>query len=199
MSNTQIQYKMRRFIIIALFATISFAAIAQPRAAGLRFGTTGLEASYQHSFSWDYFLEGEIGLDFGAGVKSPAGFKAVATYNIIWARPAWTDRGSWALYAGPGIAFGGVADTVTYRIDNIKHTIADNGFMMSLVAQAGIEYTFWFPLQLSLDMRPYFGFHTNKGYEIVGGPASIQYGAKTSFYDRGLLGLIPTLSVRYRF
>ena len=199
MSNTQIQYKMRRFIIIALFATISFAALAQPRAAGLRFGTTGLEASYQHSFGWDYFLEGEIGLDFGAGVKSPAGFKAVATYNIIWARPAWTDRGSWALYAGPGLAFGGVADTVTYRIDNIKHTIADNGFMMSLVAQAGIEYTFWFPLQLSLDMRPYFGFHTNKGYEIVGGPASIQYGAKTSFYDRGLLGLIPTLSVRYRF
>jgi hypothetical protein len=190
---------MRRFIIIALFATISFAALAQPRAAGLRFGTTGLEASYQHSFGWDYFLEGEIGLDFGAGVKSPAGFKAVATYNIIWARPAWTDRGSWALYAGPGIAFGGVADTVTYRIDNIKHTIADNGFMMSLVAQAGIEYTFWFPLQLSLDMRPYFGFHTNKGYEIVGGPASIQYGAKTSFYDRGLLGFIPTLSVRYRF
>ena len=199
MSNTQIQYTMRRVIIIALFATISFAALAQPRAAGLRFGTTGLEASYQHSFGWDYFLEGEIGLDFGAGVKSPAGFKAVATYNIIWARPAWTDRGSWALYAGPGLAFGGVADTVTYRIDNIKHTIADNGFMMSLVAQAGIEYTFWFPLQLSLDMRPYFGFHTNKGYEIVGGPASIQYGAKTSFYDRGLLGLIPTLSVRYRF
>ena len=145
------------------------------------------------------FIEGEVGLDFGAGVKSPVGFKAAATYNIIWARPAWTDRGTWALYAGPGLALGGVADRVTYKINDIRHSIMDNGFMMSLVAQAGVEYTFWFPLQLSIDMRPYFGFHTNKGYEIVGGPASIQYGAKTSFYDRGLLGFIPTLSVRYRF
>ena len=75
----------------------------------------------------------------------------------------------------------------------------DNGFMMSVVAQAGIEYTFWFPLQLSLDMRPYFGFHTNKGYEIDGGPADIRYGAKTSFYNRGLLGFIPTLSARFTF
>ena len=190
---------MKRFFIITLLASISFAAMAQPRAAGLRFGTTGLEASYQHSFGWDYFLEGEMGLDFGAGVKAPVGFKAIATYNIIWARPAWTDRGTWALYAGPGLALGGVADRVTYKINDIRHSIMDNGFMMSLVAQAGVEYTFWFPLQLSIDMRPFFGFHTNKGYETVGGPASIQYGAKTSFYDRGLLGFIPTLSVRYRF
>jgi opacity protein-like surface antigen len=190
---------MKRFIIIAVLATMSFTAIAQPRSVGIRLGTTGSEASYQHSFGWNHFIEGEVGLDFGAGVKSPVGFKAAATYNIIWARPAWTDRGSWALYAGPGLAFGAVADNVSYKINNIKHIIADNGFMMSLAVQAGVEYTFWFPLQLSLDMRPYFGFHTNKGYEIVGGPASIQYGAKTSFYDRGLLGFIPTLSVRYRF
>ena len=190
---------MKRFFIITLLASISFAAMAQPRAAGLRFGATGLEASYQHSFGWDYFLEGEMGLDFGAGVKAPVGFRVDATYNIIWARPAWTDRGTWALYAGPGIALGAVADKVTYNINDIRHSIADNGFMMSFVAQAGVEYTFWFPLQLSLDMRPCFGFHTNSGYEMDGGPASVVYGAKTSFYDRGLLGFIPTLSVRYRF
>ena len=117
---------MKRFFIIALLASISFAAMAQPRAAGLRFGTTGLEASYQHSFGWDYFLEGEMGLDFGAGVKAPVGFKAIATYNIIWARPAWTDRGTWALYAGPGLALGGVADRVTYKINDIRHSIMDN-------------------------------------------------------------------------
>ena len=190
---------MKRFFIIALLASISFAAMAQPRAAGLRFGTTGLEASYQHSFGWDYFLEGEIGLDFGAGTKSPAGFKAVATYNIIWGYPDWTDRGSWALYAGPGLAIGAVNDRVTYKINDIRHTILDNGFMMSLVAQAGVEYTFWFPLQLSLDIRPYFGFHINNGYDVTGDQNSIQYGGKTGFYNRGLLGFIPTLSVRYSF
>ena len=120
---------MKRFFIIALLASISFAAMAQPRAAGLRFGTTGLEASYQHSFGWDYFLEGEMGLDFGAGAKAPVGFKAIATYNIIWARPAWTDRGAWALYAGPGLVLGGVADRVTYKINDIRHSIMDNGFI----------------------------------------------------------------------
>jgi hypothetical protein len=190
---------MKRSIIILAAMLAATAALAQPRSAGARMGAGGLEASYQHSTFRDQFIDVNAGLDFGYNANGRLGYKVTAIYNFIWARPAWTDRGSWALYAGPGLAFGGVADTVTYRIDNIKHTIADNGFMMSLVAQAGIEYTFWFPLQLSLDMRPYFGFHTNKGYEIVGGPASIQYGAKTSFYDRGLLGLIPTLSVRYRF
>lgn len=190
---------MKRIFIIALLAAISFAAAAQPRAAGIRIGATGVEASYQHSFGWDYFLEGEIGLDFGAGKDSAVGGKAIATYSIIWARPAWTERGSWALYAGPGLSLGGVADKVSYRFNDIKHSIMDNGFMLSFVAQAGIEYTFWFPLQLSLDIRPQFGFHTNRGYDIVVDEKSTRYGGKTSFYDRGLLGFIPTLSARYRF
>ena len=190
---------MRKIFIIALLDSISFAAMAQPRAAGIRLGGTGMEASYQHSFGWDYFLEGEMGVDFGSGTKAPAGFKATATYNMIWARPAWTERGIWALYAGPGISLGGVADRVSYQMNDMRLSIKDNGFMMSLVVQAGIEYTFWFPLQLSVDIRPHFGFHTNSGYGIDGGPESIEYGGKTSFYDRGLLGFIPTISARYRF
>ncbi len=195
---------MKRFFITALIASISIASFAQPRAAGIRIGTTGADLSYQHSLSWDKFIEGEAGVDFGATPTSGAGFKAAATFNFIWARPAWTDRGTWALYSGPGIALGFVADKVTQKFNDGKLSTNDNGFMLSVVAQAGIEYTFWFPLQLSLDIRPYFGMHCSNGYEITftgpdGTSASASYGEKTGFYERGLLGFIPTLSARFRF
>ena len=185
---------MKRFFIIALLASISFAAMAQPRAAGLRFGTTGLEASYQHSFGWDYFLEGEMGLDFGAGVKAPVGFKAIATYNIIWARPAWTNRGSWSLYAGPGLTLGYVNDNLHYRIGSEVIPYNDNGFMLALAVQVGLEYNFDFPLTLAAEVRPAFGMHANGEVTIAG-----QNYSKVGFYDNGMLGFVPTVAVRYKF
>ena len=128
-----------------------------------------------------------------------SGIKAAASYNFIFARPAWSDRGTWALYAGPGVAMGYVSDRTTYtilRYDGmreypLKVHPADHGFMFALSGQVGLEYNFWFPLQLSVDIRPYFGFHVNDGY--------YSYGSKTGFYNYGLMGFIPTLSVRYRF
>ena len=174
---------MKKIIIAAaMLLGFAIAASAQPRAIGVRIGN-GAEISYQHSFS-DNFLEvdGGLGLPFDGTLS----VGATGIYNFMIAQPSWTDRGEWGFYAGPGAGVGlGVGES--------------NFLNLSVAGMVGLEYTFWFPLQLSIDMRPYFGFHTNKGYEIVGGPASIQYGAKTSFYDRGLLGFIPTLSVRYRF
>lgn len=191
---------MKRFFITLLIASISITIFAQPRAAGVRIGATGADLSYQHSLAWDKFIEGEAGIDFGATPTSGAGFKAAVTINLIWARPAWTDRGSWALYSGPGLALGFVADKVIHKTGNVKVSRNDNGFMLALAAQAGIEYTFWFPLQLSLDIRPYFGMHCSNGYEITGPDGtSASYGGKTGFYERGLLGFIPTLSARFRF
>ena len=92
--------------------------------------------------------------------------------------------GTWALYAGPGVSLGYVGDKVTYKNELTKINTRDHGFMFALAAQAGIEYNFDFPLQLAADIRPYIGLHV---------------GQKAGFYDRGLLGLIPTLSARYRF
>lgn len=180
---------------VLLSCYLSLTSNAQPRAVGLRFGATGLEASYQHTLGKN-FIEAEAGMDFGYGGP---GFKASASYNFVFARPAWSDRGSWALYAGPGLAMGYVSDRTTYTVlvsggmGELPARIhpADHGFMLSFTGQVGLEYNFWFPLQLSVDIRPYFGFHINDGF--------YSYRSKTGFYNYGMMGFIPSLSVRYRF
>ena len=49
---------------------------------------------------------------------------------------------------------------------------------LGVAGQVGLEYTFWFPLQLSLDIRPQLGL-VNSAF--------------------GIWGWYPHLSVRYRF
>jgi hypothetical protein len=186
----------RLTIIISLILGISAVSSAQPRAAGIRIGATGLDASYQHSLNRNIFLQGDMGLDFGSGTDAGAGFKAAATYNIVWARPAWTDHGTWALYAGPGLALGYTGDNVTYRAGDLKFKTKNHGFMLGIALQAGLEYNFEFPLQLSVDLRPYFGFHIAEGIDMA---SEVSYSPKTGFYNHGILGFIPTLSARYCF
>lgn len=189
-------------IILTISIILSAAAIAagQPRSAGIRLGATGLDATYQHTMNTNQFIEGNIGLDFGYNANGKAGFKATAIYNFIWARPAWTDQGSWALYAGPGISIGGVNDMAVYKFGKERLGYLDGGFMIAIAAQLGLEYNFDFPLQLSLDIRPYFGLHVNDGkYYSVIDQENKSYGSTSGFYDNGLLGFVPTISVRYRF
>ena len=153
---------MKKFILIAaLVLGVAFAASAQPRAIGARLGYA-MEASYQHTVSNADFVEVNLGT-FGYHNLSIA-----STYNFMIAQPAWTDRGEWGFYAGPGLAFSFFSGT----------TIA-------VQAQVGLEYTFWFPLQLAIDLKPQFG-------AWIGNHAS-------GFYTGGLYGFAPVLSVRYRF
>ena len=84
------------FLTFITLATISTVAHAQPKAMGLRIGATGLEADYLHTMNRNQFIEGNLGLDFGFGANGVPGVKATATYNFIWARPAWTNKGTWA-------------------------------------------------------------------------------------------------------
>ena len=91
---------MKKIILIAaLTLGVAFAAAAQPRAIGGRLGY-GLEASYQHTVNNADFVEATLGL------FSFASLNATATYNFMIAQPAWTDRGEWGFYAGPGAALG---------------------------------------------------------------------------------------------
>ncbi|MBO8453674.1 MAG: hypothetical protein IAC07_02985 [Bacteroidetes bacterium] len=181
---------MKRIILSAAIAVMAvISATAQPRAVGARLGASGFEASYQHTLGSN-FIEADLGLDY----LGRPGFKAEALYNFVFARPAWTDRGTWGLYAGPGLALGYVEDIVHWKTGNpgIDNTYRnwrghDYGFMMSVTGQIGLEYTFWFPLQLSVDIRPYIGFHVSES------------GFGTGFYNNGLFGFIPTVSARYRF
>ena len=177
---------MKRTIITLCIMVIAITASAQPRSAGMRVGPTGIEAAYQHSFKSNQFLECGLGSDWGTNAGGIPGVKATAIYNFIWARPAWTEKGKWAIYSGPGATLGYVTDSVHYKVGEEVVHYNDGGFMLGACIEVGVEYTFWFPLQLSVDLRPTFGMHVN------GEP-------RLGFYDNGLLGLTPHISVRYRF
>ena len=146
---------MKKIVLIAAMVLgFTFAASAQPRAIGARL-SYGAELSYQHTLGQN-FLEADLGLgDFRY-------LNVAATYNFMIAKPDWTDRGEWGFYAGPGIALG----------------VGKDLFNVGVAGQVGLEYTFWFPLQLSIDMRPQLG--------LVGD-------------HFGLWGWYPQLGVRYRF
>lgn len=191
---------MKRIIFIVILSALAACAYAQPRAMGLRAGATGLEASYEHSTSPVQFIQGDLGMDFGYNVNGRPGVKATAIYNFIWARPNWTTQGSWAIYAGPGLSLGFVDDQVPYEIGDAIIGHYDNGFMIGVVGQVGIEYAFRFPLQLALEVRPCFGLHVNDGkFRDRDTGLTVNYGGKTGFYDNGLLGFVPSLSIRYCF
>lgn len=155
---------MKKIILIAaLVLGVSIAANAQPRTIGARLAY-GLEVSYQHTVKNADFVEANLGL-FGFGALN-----ATATYNFMIAQPQWTSKGEWGFYAGPGASVGfGFA----------------NYFSVAVAGQVGLEYTFWFPLQLSIDLRPQIGAIFGQGH--------------AGFYTGGLLGFAPTLGIRYRF
>jgi hypothetical protein len=142
--------KKTLLIVIALLG-LSLAAMAQPKAIGVRGGLFGPhfngEISYEHwatVFDNDYdFFEIDLGV-FGGN-----GFKATALYNFTFAQPEFTDRGEWGFYAGPGLALG-------YGTGINKSDEKKSAPFVGLAAQLGLEYTFWFPLQLSVDFRPSF-------------------------------------------
>ncbi len=157
---------MKRIILIAaLVFGVAVAATAQPRAVGGRLAY-GLEASYQHYVGGENFVEANLGFCYFSALN------ATATYNFMIAQPAWTARGEWGFYAGPGASVG-------------LDLIGRSEFVFGVVGQVGLEYTFWFPLQLSVDLRPQIGFAAGNG------------GAR--FYTEGMFGFVPTIGVRYRF
>ncbi len=151
---------MKKIILVAAMVLgFAVAASAQPRAIGLR-GGFGAGVSYQHTVGAN-FIDAELG--FGQGLN------VAASYNWILAQPNWTSRGEWGVYAGPGAS-------VSLGFGDASH------LNLGVSAQVGLEYSFWFPLQLSLDLRPGLGFVTS--------------GGASGF---GFWGFWPALGVRYKF
>ena len=151
---------MKKIIIIAaLLFGLAAAASAQPRAVGVRIGNGG-ELSYQHQLGAN-FLEVDGGL--GLGFDGTFNVGATGIYNFMIAQPDWTDRGEWGFYAGPGASFGlGVGDA--------------NYFTLGIAGMVGLEYTFWFPLQLSIDFRQHIGI--GNGFWA---PSSVGLGVRYRF------------------
>ncbi len=163
--------KKKILAILAVALGISVAASAQPKAIGGRLGNQ-LEVSYQHNLSSPNFIEVDLGLDLGS-LNYGFGFQATAIYDFVFAQPNWTSRGDWEWYAGPGVALG-------YGVNN-----ETMGMTLGIAGQIGLSYTFWFPLQLSVDLRPVIGLH---------------FGDGVRFYTAGVTSYwIPCLSVRYAF
>lgn len=158
----------RIFLTLFICLLAVFSAKSQPKAIGLRLGND-CQISYEHSVgSRANFIEADLGMQFYYGYA--AGLNAAAAYNFMLAYPDWTDKGHWGFYAGPAVKVGYVWV----------------GGYVAVGAQVGLEYTFEFPLQLSVDIRPVVGM------SVEGGNLSI-YGADA------ILGSIPCVSVRYRF
>ena len=163
---------MKKIALLFVFAVaMATAAFAQPRAVGLRIGY-GAEASYQHSMGENNMIQVELGLPgFNA-------IEAAATYD--WLNPGglmipWENKGSWNWYAGVGAGVGYNWGTWWYS------PYAFGG----VAGRVGVEYNFWFPLQLSVDWRPVIGVEGNK------------YGV--DFYADGLYSGAIAIGARYIF
>ena len=160
---------MKKFgLIVFIMAAFAAIAVAQPRAIGGRIGY-GFEVSYQHALGEKNMVEVELGLP---GFR---GLSAAATYD--WINPGdlmipWEHKGLWNWYAGVGASVGFEG----------FHEIWGFG---GVAGRIGVEYQFWFPLQLSVDYRPTIG---------VWGA----YGS-AGFYTNGLWAGAIALSARYVF
>ena len=167
---------MKKLLIVAVLAVASIMAYAQPRAIGVNLGPWS-SFSYQHGFGESNML------DVAANVILPldgkhTGVGGHVTYD--WIDPfnapvPWDKKGEWHWYMGVGGSGGFV------------FTMVNDGtswWYAGVAGHIGIEYDFWFPLQLSLDWRPSLGVGTNTGnigFNIPGLWGGIQLGVRYKF------------------
>jgi len=124
------------FIVGLGFIVTGFAQEISKNAIGLRLGDSngfGAEISYQRAIGDNNRLEFDFGWRDGL-------------YHWVW-----NIDGGFNWYAGPGIGFG------AYSFENPGRKDVNDAFVF-LAGNIGIEYSFDFPLLLSLDFRPELGF-----------------------------------------
>ena len=142
---------MRKLVLLVfVFIGFSFTAEAQrisENALGLRLGDSdgfGAEISYQRATGDNNRLEFALGW---RDSKDYDAFRLVGLYQWVW-----TLDGNFNWYAGAG---GGLA---SYDFDDDFPGDDDSETALFVAGDIGIEYNFDFPLLLSLDFRPEFGF-----------------------------------------
>lgn len=164
---------MKKFlmcVIIALGAVVC--ANAQPRAIGGRIGY-GIDFSYQHTL-------GDNRVNLEVGFPSFHGINAACTYDWIFPITSWQEKGSWNWYAGVGAGLG-------FYFPYSNHDDYKGSMNVGVAGRIGVEYNFWFPLQLSLDWRPvvgpafHFGEHGGVGFGSAGLYDGIAIGVRYLF------------------
>lgn len=175
----------KSIFLIAILALIgATTAVAQPRAIGLNLGY-GLDVSYQHTLSESNFI------DLSVNIPAFSGIGATATYD--WVNPfgtaiPWNYKGEWNWNLGVGAGLGVYNPFRTYTVYNEHGELVKEWggkIYAGAVGHVGVEYNFWFPLQLSVDYRP------NIGFAVTGDGGCM-------FNGVGLFSGI-TLGVRYLF
>lgn len=156
---------MKKLIFACVLAVASLGVANAQSAIGARFGS-GIDFSYLHGLN----SGNRVSID--AGFPMFWGFEAAATHDWMFPINGWKEKGSWNWYAGVGGAMG----------------IHWNGhFNFGVAGRVGVEYNFWFPLQLSFDWRPVIGPGFGPGYGSHNG----------GFYTAGLWSGGIGLGVRY--
>lgn len=144
----------RIFLISVIFLGAMTQLSAQEiskNAIGLRLGDSdgfGAEISYQRAIKENNRLEFDFGWRDGNNYD---GVKLIGLYQWVW-----NIDGGFNWYAGPGAGF--AAYDIHYRNHPVYGEYDDSDAFIILTGTVGIEYSFDFPLQLSLDARPEFGF-----------------------------------------
>ena len=191
---------MKKFILVLAATVLAAVAVsAQPRAIGARFGY-GIEVSYQHSLGTDNMLSAELSFPgFVGGVGAAATYDWLNPFNAVI---PWNHKGEWNWYMGVGAGLGfGWPDVDKSTVGDITYKTSANWFSVGVAGRVGIEYNFWFPLQLSFDWRPLFGpSFTWTNYTVKsGGETSRSHTSDNSFYAAGLYAGAICLGVRYKF
>lgn len=179
---------MKKIILLDILITVFAVAIyAQPRAIGMR-GSYGIEASYQHALGSN-FLEVDVGSFWFKDVH------AITVYDWVLASPS-AGGGEFSLYAGVGGGLGFGFEL--WAANGGYHYHIDHNYMyFGVVGQLGLDYTFRFPLQLSIDMRPIFGptFCISKDRKYHD---AWFYGDHDDYYG-WMSSFCPVFAVRYHF
>lgn len=146
--------KKSTFLLITglLFSTVITAQEISKNAIGVRIGDSdgfGVEANYQRAIGTN-----NNRLEFGLGIRDNrnfSAFKLVGLYEWVW-----NIDGGFNWYAGPGAGVGQVRVN-DGRFENGRFE-DDNETFVFAAGVVGVEYSFDFPLLVSVDVRPEFGF-----------------------------------------
>ena len=165
---------MKKILLVAVLAIASVMAYAQPRAIGGRLGAFN-GFSYQHGMGDNNMLEIEAGFNlgtywgnringktddvkwhtFGHNVQVAVTYDWIDPFNATF---PWEHKGEWHWYLGVGGAGGYGWYGYAYERNTNTTVGADSNWgFVGAAGRAGVEYDFWFPLQLSIDWRPTVG------------------------------------------
>jgi hypothetical protein len=161
-------------VILSAFMILGLVFVAQAQdisknALGLRLGDNdgfGGEISYQRGLTGNNRLELDLGFRNSNNVDA---FKLACLYQWVW-----NIDGAFNWYAGVG---GGLGSwNYDYRANGNEYK--DNGTLLFVAGDLGIEYNFDVPIQLALDIRPEIYFNSDNYRDDNFGPdlaLSIRY------------------------